>query len=323
MAKATAEYNLEMVYPDIAKQWHPLKNGVLCPCNVAPRAHRKVWWRCSVGHEWEASIDGRVHNGCPYCSGRCATKQKNLAIVFPVLAEQWHPTKNEGISPQSVSPHSRKIVWWLCPRCGHEWRTAVYSRVKRGCPGCSGRSVTYTHNLAMMFPYIAGQWNQSKNGNLSPQNVAPKSRTKVWWICSRKHEWAAKICDRTSARRNGCPHCSKRISKRGNLWLDACGLPEDDGHREVPLHLGHQVIMVDGLNPDEKIVYEFLGDYWHGNPKKFNPADTNPSCGKTYGELFKTTVNRFKMLVAAGYRVVYKWESSDQARMFLCSSGLA
>jgi hypothetical protein len=46
MAKLTDSYNLERANPNLAKDWHPTKNGKLTPKDVFPGAHKKVWWQC-------------------------------------------------------------------------------------------------------------------------------------------------------------------------------------------------------------------------------------------------------------------------------------
>ena len=63
-------YNdLASKYPNISAQWHPTKNGELTPQTVSPFSHKKVWWICSMGHEWQASIKNRVNGtGCPFCN---------------------------------------------------------------------------------------------------------------------------------------------------------------------------------------------------------------------------------------------------------------
>ena len=42
-----------------------------------------------------------------------------------------------------------------------------------------------------------------KNCCLSPRNVRPGSRRKVWWICPRGHQWQATVTARTKGA--GCP----------------------------------------------------------------------------------------------------------------------
>jgi hypothetical protein len=52
--------NLNFLYPDIAKEWHPIKNANLKPTDVTKSSGKKVWWICSYGHEWETVISTRT-----------------------------------------------------------------------------------------------------------------------------------------------------------------------------------------------------------------------------------------------------------------------
>jgi hypothetical protein len=49
--KPEAGQSLADVNPELAKQWHPDKNGDLTPDDVLPGSNKKVWWRCSVEDE--------------------------------------------------------------------------------------------------------------------------------------------------------------------------------------------------------------------------------------------------------------------------------
>ena len=70
-------YNdLQSKFPELAKEWHPTKNGTLKPNMVSCGSGKKVWWICKNGHEWQAIIKNRSKgNGCPYCSGRKKPKE--------------------------------------------------------------------------------------------------------------------------------------------------------------------------------------------------------------------------------------------------------
>ena len=64
--------DLATTHPDLARQWHPAKNGALTPRAVTAGAQRKVWWLCEEGHVWKAPISRRAgvqKSGCPVCSG--------------------------------------------------------------------------------------------------------------------------------------------------------------------------------------------------------------------------------------------------------------
>ena len=56
--------------PEIAKDWHPTKNGNLTPQNIRPSSNQKVWWHCERGHVYELEPNQRVNakRGCPDCS---------------------------------------------------------------------------------------------------------------------------------------------------------------------------------------------------------------------------------------------------------------
>ena len=72
MAKLIVGQNdLATVNPDLAAEWHPTKNNCLLPTQVTAGSNRKVWWKGTCGHEWEAAIYSRAAGkGCPYCHGK-------------------------------------------------------------------------------------------------------------------------------------------------------------------------------------------------------------------------------------------------------------
>ena len=217
------ERSLLELQPELATQWHPLKNGKLLPENVTISANKKVWWICDKGHEWQAMINSRAQGvGCPYCSSqKVYTGFNDLATKNPDVAKQWHPSKNGDITPQTVLPHSNKSYWWICEK-GHEWKDNVSHRSRgRNCPICSGRRVLQGYNdLATVNPFLASQWHPSKNGNFKPIEVTSGSDKKVWWLCDKGHEWDAAISSRNSG--VGCPFCAgQRLIEGQNDLLTA------------------------------------------------------------------------------------------------------
>lgn len=211
--------DLASQYPQLAVQWHPTKNGTVTPDTVAPGATRKVWWRCEKGHEWQASVASRTSggSGCPVCAGKKVIAGENdLASQFPVIAAQWHPRKNEILTPQQVTPSSNRKVWWRCEK-GHDYQAAVGARTMSGsgCPYCAGRKVLPGFNdLATLEPKVAAQWHPTLNGTLTPQMVTTGTHRKVWWECDQGHVWRAAIYSRTGPKKCGCPICAGKISKK-------------------------------------------------------------------------------------------------------------
>lgn len=205
------ENDLGTLYPHLAAQWDPEKNGELTPTQVLPGSHRMVWWVCDKGHRWRAQVKSRVSGcGCPVCANRAVEPENNdLATLFPDLAAQWHPTKNGPLTPRNVTPGTSRRVWWQCEK-GHAWQAAVSSRSREGtgCPICAGRQVVAGENdLQTYFPEIAAQWHPTKNGHLTPQSLSAYANRKVWWLCPLGHEYQAMVSARTR-NNTGCPYCA-------------------------------------------------------------------------------------------------------------------
>lgn len=213
MSKTLYDYCLERNGHILLEQWDEEKNGELSPRNVTHGSHRKVWWRCEEGHQWDAAVYCRTidNTGCPYCARKkphpCT---HSLASDYPELLPEWHPTKNEGLEPENIAPLSHRKVWWICGK-GHEWQAQVKSRARgTGCPYCANKQVrTGENDLATVFPDIAGEWNYEKNGTLTPQSIVYGSGSKMWWRCQRGHEWQATVLSRT-LNASACPVCAGR-----------------------------------------------------------------------------------------------------------------
>ena len=68
-------------------------------------------------------------------------------------------------------------------------------------------------SFALKNPTIVNEWHPTKNGKLTPNMFSNSSATKVWWLCSKGHEYQARVSDRSHGR--GCPVCSGKIVLQG------------------------------------------------------------------------------------------------------------
>lgn len=259
--------DLQTINPAIAREWHYKKNSGLTPENVLPNSHKKIWWICAEGHEYQAFISDRNRGtGCPYCSGRLAIKGKNdLQTTNPSLASEWNYKRNGDISPENILPNSNKKVWWQCQN-GHEWQAVVYTRNKGiGCPYCAGQlSITGYNDLQTINPTIAQEWNYEKNNGLMPTNVLPNSNMIVWWICEKGHEWKTSIYHRNNGR--GCPVCNSESHTSFPEYAIVYYL-EKYNCDVVHLYKGNGYEL-DIYIPSKKIAIEYDGYIWHKNKSK-------------------------------------------------------
>lgn len=216
--------SLAEIRPDVVKCWDYSKNENLSPNMFTVSSNQIVHWKCpDCGHEWQCSINSMTRPGrygCAECSksrrGVSFTKQVvkrvgSLAETMPELAKEWHPTKNGALTPNDISAGRFQTVWWLCPRCGHEWKASPNNRKKGvGCPCCCGRvPKSGVNDLATLHPELMKEWDYQKNTDMDPSKLLSGSGKKAWWRCSRcGHEWETIIANRTKG--HGCPKCSKR-----------------------------------------------------------------------------------------------------------------
>jgi positive regulator of sigma E activity len=222
--RACADNSLQTLNPLLSEQWHPTKNGDLTPNDVTSFSHKKVWWQCEKGHEWEVAIANRSDGkGCPYCSGRYVCADNSLQTLNPILSKQWHPTKNGDLTPNDVTSSSGKKVWWQCEK-GHNWKATVAHRANgTDCPYCAGKLVCADNCLQTLNPDISKQWHPTKNWDLTPSDVTLGSNKKIWWQCKLGHEWQAAIYSRANGR--GCPHCRRmKVSKSDETVLVSGGV---------------------------------------------------------------------------------------------------
>lgn len=88
-ARAVAGINdLSTLKPGLASEWS--KKNEIKPTEVTVGSHKKVIWKCRLGHEWTASVKGRSINGsgCPYCShNKVLVGFNDLATVVPKVAD--------------------------------------------------------------------------------------------------------------------------------------------------------------------------------------------------------------------------------------------
>ena len=64
-----------------------------------------------------------------------------------------------------------------------------------------------TGSLSLTHPELIEEWDAAKNGQLT-SSVTSGSSLKVWWKCSKGHEWCARIAHRANG--VGCPYCANK-----------------------------------------------------------------------------------------------------------------
>lgn len=276
IGKSLAEVN-----PELAKEWHPTKNGEMTPLDYVVGSAEKVWWKCEKGkdHEWLTAIRQRAkkNSSCPVCSGHKIVKSNSLGVLKPEVVEFWHPTKNKGISPFLVSPFSNKKNYWRCSKGeDHEFeRSPNQWKKNSGCPICSGRKIVKSNCMATTHPELTKQWHPAKNGDLTPEKIVSGYGKRVWWKCPKgdDHEWPATIVNRN--RGKGCPFCTLTPQSRQELTI-SFELAQffTINPKGFKTRKTGRLWSIDIYIPELTLGIEFDGSYWHKDKRALDKLKT-------------------------------------------------
>ena len=110
-----------------------------------------------------------------------------------------------------------------------------------------------------------------------------------------------------------CPQCSPQHSTPAISWITTIELTDNvsiqharnTGEFKIP----NTRYKADGYCAETNTIYEFWGDFWHGNPLHHAADDINPIAKKTFGELYKKTQLKRAKIIELGYNLVEIWES--------------
>jgi hypothetical protein len=291
--------SFSIIYPHLANQFSRTLNTDVDISKVTPGMKKRLWWECPKGHAWLSLVANRVKgSGCPYCSGYLVIAgETDLQTIDPIIANQWHPTKNGDKLPSQFTPSSNKKVWWQCFK-NHEWEATVNKRTNgRSCPICANKKVlSGTNDLSTTHPDIAAEWHPTKNSPVLPNQIFGGQSRKVWWQCLEGHSYLASPNKRTTSKR-GCKFC------RGQEKISGLNdLATTHPHIMKQLHTSKNSdidLSILGYGSNKKVWWQCIqGHEWESSIKSRVQALTDcPDCSmigtsaveqKLYQELVKT-----------------------------------
>ena len=173
------------------------------------------------------------------------------------------------------------------------------------CPKCAGHCILTTEEFIEKSKLVHGDLYDYSNV------VYNRSNEKVNIIC--KEHGMFEQTPHSHLNSHGCPKCSNNgFSKPSILWLDFISkyynIYIQHAHNDGEYVITTTKYRADGYCKENNTIYEFHGDYWHGNPKKFNPDDINEITKKTFKDLYDETLIRENKIKKLGYNLVVIWE---------------
>jgi hypothetical protein len=272
----------------------------------------RLFVRCDVCyHIWDGSLQSIIYHktGCPACAlkqkiERITNHRKNNTSIDDMLTGRTVARVGEYVNMNTG-------IMWVCRICNHNWistpKDIIHSQ--HGCPRCSKRE-------RVTNEFIDNKIIETKR-SIKRLGDSSGCMTKIDWQCTTcTGIWSARPNDVFSTHKSGCPYCQrKNYSRKAIDWLTHI----ERTHNIVIQHAGNggefkipgTRLYVDGYCVQTNTVYEFHGDAFHGNPKKYEPTDCchpyDPTL--TSKHLYSNTIKREQRIIDAGFKLVIMWES--------------
>jgi very-short-patch-repair endonuclease len=181
----------------------------------------------------------------------------------------------------------------ICKEHGDFYQTPHKHLQGKGCPKCKGGVKSNIHEFIIKVDSL----HNSKY--TYDKSVYINNYTNITITCKEHGDFYQKPTNHLQGK--GCTKCVKKFGIKENKWLDSLNIKE----RQV--RIGKYI--VDGYDESTNTIYEFNGDFWHGNPELYNGTDMNSLLNKTFGELYRNTIDREKYLIKKGYNFISIWEN--------------
>lgn len=261
-------------------------NGSDQPIIVRCRKHGDIQIRKAGLHS-----TGKV--GCRKCVSEKGLEKKHLQFVN--TASSVHEGRYDY--SKTVFENAKKKVIITCPTHGDFLQTPQQHLSLNGCPKCAGR-MTQAEFIERANTVHDGVYAYSKT---EYHNV----NKHITITCKEHGDYVIIAALHLSG--SGCPNCIRaRSSKKEKEWIASLGSEILVEHR-LTLTDG-TIVFPDGFDPVSNTIYEFHGDYWHGNPVVYDQDKVSQKHQMTFGELYQRTLDRTQKLRDHGYTVVEMWE---------------
>ncbi len=246
-----------------------------------------------------------LRSGCQKCSGN----YKSNTNEFIDKAKIKHGDKYDYSKVEYIKNSIKVII--ICRDHGEFLQTPQGCLSGRGCPIC--RYITVSNkNLSNTKEFIEKA--KLKHGDkYDYSNVQYINNSSYISIFCKKHGEFKQTPANHLYGFNGCIRCAKQFSNPQIQWLELVSklnnINIQHAMNEGEFTIPTTRYKADGYCESTNTVYEFHGDYWHGNPNIFGANDMNKTCNKTHGELYEQTLIKEQKIKDLGYNLVTMWEA--------------
>jgi very-short-patch-repair endonuclease len=271
--------------------------------------HTKVVITCLQHGKFKQLPSNHLH-GKKYGCKQCAVQKRRQKQVFTKKqfvekAKKVHDNKFDYSLIKYENNLSKLKI--ICPKHGTFKQVASVHLRGSGCKQCSiENSCLTTKQFIEKAKKIHGN-----KFDYSLTNYT-KNKNKVKIICP-KHG----MFEQTPSchlENKGCKSCSHTSSKAQNQIYKMLknNFHNMEIQKEKQIFINNKKYVTDICFPNEKIVIEYNGDYWHCNPEKYKPDYFHTIKNMTARQIWDYDKQKKKNLENANYKVIIIWENDFQ-----------
>lgn len=278
--------------------------------SVYTTSQSKIMITCPIHGDYHQFANNHLRgHGCKDC------KSTTLSNLFRLSPEDFITSANiihdqKYDYSKIVYNGNKNKVEIICLAHGSFWQTPANHITGYGCPHCGGSFPLNTQSFIERANII----HSCKYFYELTEYISVHK--KVIMICPDHGQFSQEPAAHLSGQ--GCPKCGlgANISKPETQWLNSLNVRDDYRHKTI--RINNVRYSVDAYDPITNTVYEFYGDFWHGNPARFRADDINTRSKRSFGELYAATLSKEQTLITAGYTIVSIWENDWKRKQKLC-----
>lgn len=278
--------------------------------NFIIKKNDKINIICPIHNIFKQSIAKHLQgNGCPKCNPSYKDDKDRFIQKFT----KTYPEKKYNFEQTNYINSSTKFDV-ICEN-NHLFQIRPNDLLNgHGCNLCANLNSSLRNTISLND--IIEKINLLHGGNIDTSKVTYYGTDeKCIFICNIHNVEYNQRPHNLFQGKNGCYKCSKSkqysnvqiqwlnfIEAKDNICIQHA---ENIGEYQIP----NTKFKADGYCKETNTIYEYHGDYWHGNPFRFNSNEINKTTKCTFGELYQNTLNKEQQIRDLGFNLITIWES--------------
>lgn len=272
----------------------------------------KVIIICYKHGEFEQIPSNHYKYGCKLCG--CEKNTRNIELKekgknnFVITSNDKHNYKYDYSKSNYIDSQTKLTV--IC-RAHGEFNVTPNNHLRgKGCPKCG--IIKSAESKIKLFEEYHDDFVKLYNDKYDYSCVEWKGASYPISVICKTHG-TFNILPYVHKTGKGCLKCSNQYSKISIEWLSYMEIKysvkiihaQNIGEYMIP----NSRYKADGYSEINNTIFEFHGDFWHGNPKIFDKYKINPRVGLSFGELYRKTLEKTDFIKSNGYNLIEVWEN--------------